>query len=261
MAPPNWLAATTADSRDPGRRRVCNASGVIRATLLRSLTAAVLPVVLTGCFKIDMDLDISENETVDGEIILAVSDELAEATGQSRAELVEQFEADVMRDAPDGVTQQPYSSEGLAGTRLILDNVAVDEFSPADETLSIVHEGDQYVVDGGFDPAAVGDLGALSEEAVANTMDVRVAITFPGDVIEHNGELDGRTVTWVPTSTEAIDIHARAEDSAGRASALPLVVAAVVIVGAAASLVLRRRRDSEPSEEPTASEAVEPPTD
>ena len=229
--------------------------------MARPLAAAALLVVLTGCFKIDMDLDISEDETVDGEIILAVSDELAEATGQSREELVEQFEADVMRDAPDGVTQQPYSSEGLAGTRLILADVAVDEFSPADETLSILHEGDQYVVDGAFDPAAVGDLGALSEEAVANTVDVRVAITFPGDVIEHNGELDGRTVTWVPTSTKAIDIHARAEDSAESVSALPLVVAALAIAGVVIFLAVRRRRDSGPAEEPIAGNAAEPMTD
>jgi hypothetical protein len=38
-----------------------DASGVTRTTLIRPLAAAALLVALTGCFKIDMDLDISEN--------------------------------------------------------------------------------------------------------------------------------------------------------------------------------------------------------
>jgi hypothetical protein len=50
-----------------------------------------------------------------------------------------------------------------------------------------VHEGDHYVVNGMFDLAAVGDLGELS---------------FPGRVVDHNGELDGQPVIdrWLDRS-------------------------------------------------------------
>jgi hypothetical protein len=78
---------------------MCHPFGV---TARRALAAAALLVVLTGCLKIDMTLDVNENASVDGEIIFAVSQELAQLTGRSRDELVEQFQADVMRDAPAG---------------------------------------------------------------------------------------------------------------------------------------------------------------
>ena len=34
-----------------------------------------------------------------------------------------------------------------------------------------------------------------------DTAELRVAITFPGEVLETNGQVDGTTVTWVPVST------------------------------------------------------------
>ena len=186
-------------------------------TAPRALAAAALLVVLTGCFKIDMTLDVNEDESVDGRIILAVTEELAQLTGQTREEIVEQFEADVMRAAPAGVTHEPYWAEGLQGTQLNLDGVRLAELDL--QFLSIEHEDDQYVVDGRFDPRAVSGLGELSAseqeafEGIADSMDVRVAITFPGEVIDHNGELDGRTVTWTrrarkqPRSTLAPRTH------------------------------------------------------
>ena len=206
--------------------------------------------VLTGCYKIDLTLEINEDASVDGEIIFAVSEELAQLTGQSRSELIEQFQADLLRDAPEGVSQQPYQDDGLAGTRLILDDVALDDFDPADGTLTITHEGDHYLVDGRFDPRAVGELDELSAsqrealEGVAETAQIRLAVTFPGRVIDHNGQLDGRTVIWSPTGTDPVEIHARAEDSAPDSFVGP-TIAALLILGAVAVLALQLRRTSQ----------------
>jgi hypothetical protein len=141
-----------------------------------------------------MTLDVNEDESVDGRIILAVTEELAQLTGQTREEIVEQFEVDVMRAAPAGVTHEPYQAEGLQGTQLNLDGVRLAELDL--QFLSIGHEDDHYVVDGRFDPGAVSSLGELSGseqeafEGIADSMDVRVAITFPGEVIEF---VTGRT--------------------------------------------------------------------
>jgi hypothetical protein len=112
--------------------------------VFRLLPGAALNVVLTGCLRIDVDLNIAESESIDGEIVLAVSEELAQVTGQSRDELIAQFETNVMRNAPEGVTKESYRDGELEGTRLTLDAVPVAAFNPADETLSIVHEGDHY---------------------------------------------------------------------------------------------------------------------
>jgi hypothetical protein len=232
--------------------------------VFRLLPGAALNVVLTGCLRIDVDLNIPESESIDGEIVLAVSEELAQVTGQSRDELIAQFETNVMRNAPEGVTKESYRDGELEGTRLTLDAVPVAAFNPADETLSIVHEGDHYIVNGKFDLAALtGELSETEQQAlegVADAMDVRVAITFPGRVLDHNGELDGQTVSWVPTGVEAIEIHARAEDSAlaedtprpedstpARSFAGP-AVAALLIVSVVVVLTLLRRRSNQPRE-------------
>jgi hypothetical protein len=130
--------------------------------------------------------------------------------------------------------------------------------------VSIEHEGDHYVVDGRFDPRAVSGLGELSEseqgafEGIADTMNVRVAITFPGEVIDHNGQLDGRTVTWTPSGTQAVEIHARAADSPPQNSSLAgPVIAALLILGAVAVLALGARRSQRRRADPPRSGVVE----
>jgi hypothetical protein len=131
-----------------------------------------------------------------------------------------------------------------------------------------VHEGDEYQVNGVLDMTGAEELGDLSGEdqelidGFADSMDVRVAITFPGDVIEHNGELEGRTVTWTPEFGEALDIQARAEDSGG--SSFPWwivgVVAALVALAVLVLLLALRRRSggSTASPEPVPTAADEP---
>jgi len=221
--------------------------------VLHVLGIAALATALAGCLKVDMSLEINDDDSIDGHVIMAFSDEVAELTGQDPETLAQQFEDEVMDDAPEGVTQEPYEDDEFQGTRLVLDGVALDEFDVSDdETLSIVHEGDEYRVNGVLDMTgaeAFGDLSGEEQELIgrfADSMDVRVAITFPGDVIEHNGELEGRTVTWTPEFGETLDVQARAEDTAG--SSFPWwivgVGAALVAVAAMVLLALRRRPDA-----------------
>lgn len=47
------------------------------------------------------------------------------------------------------------------------------------------------------DAGAGVDAGELAEAFAAITFDARISVTFPGQVLEHNGQLRGQTVTWV----------------------------------------------------------------
>jgi hypothetical protein len=240
-----------------------------RKGVLHVLGVAALATALAGCLKVDMSLEINDDESIDGHVIMAVSDEFAQLTGQDPETLAQQFEDDVMEDAPEGVTQEPYEDDEFQGTRLVLDGVALEEFNVSDdETLSIVHEGDEYQVNGVLDMTGAEELGDLSGEeqelidGFADSMDVRVAITFPGDVIEHNGELEGRTVTWTPEFGETLDIQARAEDSAGSSFPWWIVGVGAALVAVAAMvllLALRRRPDATAAAaEPVLTAADEP---
>jgi hypothetical protein len=223
-----------------------------RSRALRALAAVALGAALTGCMKIDMSLDINEDETVDGHVIIGITEELAALSGEDPEDLVEEMRADLLEDAPEGVTEEPYEDDEFQGSRMVMDGVPLEEFDfDDDETLSIVHEDGEYRVSGVLDLTGAEEFGELSEEEQrlldvgGASMEVRVAITFPGDVIEHNGELDGRTVTWEPEFGESVDIEALADDSGG--SSFPWLVAGVVtgvlVIGALALLLLLRRRE------------------
>ena len=73
----------------------------------------------------------------------------------------------------------------------------------------------------GFDPAEMEGLF---------TYDARIRVTFPGEVIEHNGELEENTVTWSfddPTSMAGAELFAEARKGSGS----PVVAIVGVLLG------------------------------
>ncbi|MGH8774768.1 MAG: LppM family (lipo)protein [Jiangellaceae bacterium] len=241
-----------------------------RTGALRALGAVALAAVLTGCLKLDMSLDVQDDETVDGHVIIGIDRGLADLSGADPGSISDELQGDVMEDAPKGVTAEPYEDDDYIGTRMVFEAVALDELDLGEgDDISIVHEGDEYVLSGTFDLSDSGDFGDLGEdedflEGFAGSMDVQLNVTFPGEVIDHNGELDGRTVTWTPEVGERLELQARSQDSGG--SSFPWLIVAVlaglVAIGAAAVLVLRGRGATAAGEpeavDPFASPVVEP---
>ena len=92
-----------------------------------------------------------------------------------------------------------------------------------------------------------GDLEGFDPEQVEGllTYDARIRVTFPGEVIEHNGELVENTVTWAfddPASMAGAELFAEAKK--GSSSVVLYLVAAVLGLGVIALVVwqvLRRR--------------------
>jgi hypothetical protein len=182
------------------------------ATLLAGLT-----LLLAGCLKLDMALTISPDDTVDGEMVFAVNKELLELTGQSVGDLLDG--AAVPDDVP-GATQEPYEDDRFVGTRVLFEDVALEDMQEGSDpdALSIQRTGDTYEVSGVMDLTA--DDAALEgnpfEDQFTETFDtaeLRIAITFPGEVLETNGQVDGTTVTWEPVFGERTELQAVASAS------------------------------------------------
>ena len=85
-------------------------------------------------------------------------------------------------------------------------------------------------------------------------MDVRSIEAVP-PVVEHNGTLEGTTVTWTPKAGENLVMKAKAKATGGEAGVLGLsssssstplliglVIAALLLVGGLVALLLRRGR-------------------
>jgi hypothetical protein len=77
-----------------------------------------------------------------------------------------------------------------------------------------VRQGDVFVVSGVLDMSgalsgATGGIGATGQELL-DSAEIRITMTFPGDVQEATGTIDGNSVTWAPEFGERLEISATA---------------------------------------------------
>lgn len=233
---------------------------------------AALALVLTGCIKLNMDLVINSDDTVSGVVQFGVQKELLELTGQSAEDLL--GDAPLPSDAP-GVTTEPFEDDEFAGQQFNFESVPIAQFNqsqvtgatgltgvPATDTLTITHQGDTFVVTGVLDLSG-GDLAGATNPfggtgaELLESAEIRVSITFPGDVIEATGgQIEGNTVTYRPQFGDRLEINATGSaiddgdaeaaaggDDGGSNLLLILIIAAVVVVLAVVLfLILRNRR-------------------
>ncbi len=216
--------------------------------------ASVLALGLAGCIKMDMQLELQPDDTVDGSMVFAVSSALVEMSGQDPQDMVDEMQQDIL-DSDQDMRTEPYDDGEFVGTTTYFDGAALDTFGAGDEeSMQIVREGDEFVVTGVMDmtEAAGGeDLGMAA--GMMEGMDIRIAVTFPGAVADHNGTLEGNTVSWEPTVGERLEMNARGSAVAGGGSSslpLPLLIGggvlALLVIGGVLFAVLRNR-SSEPA--------------
>jgi len=224
-----------------------------------------LVVLMTGCIKLNMNLGINSDDTVSGTVEFGVQKELLELTGQNVEDLLG-TDAPIPSEAP-GVTVEPFDDGEFAGQQFIFESVPIAEFNSggivggsgatgisgvtgAGDTLNIAHQGDTFVVTGVLDlsaglSGATGPFGGTGGAQFFESADIKIAITFPGAVIEApGGQIDGNTVTYVPEFGDRLEINATgsavdngeaADVVGGSDSFLPLVL---IIAGVALVLLI-----------------------
>jgi hypothetical protein len=237
-----------------------------------------LVFLMTGCIKLNMNLGINSDNTVSGTVEFGVQKELLDLTGQNVEDLLGS-DAPFPSNAP-GVTVEPFDDGEFAGQQFIFEDVPIEEFNSggivgasgatgvsgatsgagAGDTLQIARQGDTFVVTGLLDLSSglsgvTGPLGGTGGTQFFESADIKIAITFPGEVLQApGGEIDGNTVTYVPEFGERLEINATgsavdngeaADVVGGSDSFLPLIliIAGVVLVLLiVVFLVVRSRR-------------------
>jgi len=220
-------------------------------TVGRIAGLGILALLLSACLKLDMDLQVSENNTVNGSIIFGVDKQLIELTGGS----IEDFlgtDSPLPSDA-EGVATEPFEDDEFIGQRFVFDSVPLETLSSGTpDELRITREGDSFTVTGALDlssglTGATGATGFPGAEQFLQGADLRVRITFPGPVTDTNGEVDGNTVTWVPVVGERLELRATASaiPSGGDSNLTMLLIIAAVIVALAVviGIVVAQRRN------------------
>jgi hypothetical protein len=237
----------------------------MRTTIRRSarlLGIAAMAVLLSGCLKLDQALTLNEDDTVDGEVVFAFDKGLLEMSGASADDFMEQT-TEGEGPLPEGVEfeTEPYEDDDYVGQKFTFEGAPLSAFSEAEGSdLSITREGDTFVVTGALDASSedLDPTGTPGAEEILGSFDVRIAITFPGEVEEATGEIDGNTVTWTPELGETTEISARGSAVAsggGGGSAVTWIVipAVLLLLGGIVVLavVLGRKK-------PSATEGAEP---
>ncbi|MDQ4107220.1 MAG: hypothetical protein M3138_00225 [Actinomycetota bacterium] len=222
-------------------------------TLGRILCSGALALLLTGCFKVNMDVEVSPENTVSGSAIIAVDESLLELSGQSADQLFREMD---LSDLPAGATSERYEEDGFIGQEITFEEMPLETFTQnnalsgsgasagAGEELNIARRGDEFHVTGAFDMTGAEFTGTQIPEQFLESFEFRISITFPGEVRSATGEIDGNTVTWEPQIGENTPVEAVASALPSESSPLLmilLVAAGALVLGAIAFLLTHRK--------------------
>jgi len=232
----------------------------------RTIALCVLVLLMTGCIKVDLNMELHGDNTVSGTMVFAVSRDLLALTGSSADDLLGQITASA-GPLPSGVQFQEsaYAGDKFEGKTYTFHDVPIDAFSQGTtgETISIKRVGDTFQVNGEIDltPAATGQLQPGAAQ-LAKDMELRVAITFPGPVSQQSGgTISGNTVTWTPAFGEKTEIQATgsAIGSGGNGPTMWILLGlAILLVVVVALVLVRSRRSRVPPEAGTETAATPP---
>jgi hypothetical protein len=213
-----WQSERVTETRTPRR-------SLTRIT--RAAVTALLIVAATGCLKVDMDLTV-EGETASGHMLIAIDRVVAQTFGMGPEDLLENAGEEDFSTL-EGVSTLPFEDDDWIGAEYAFNRVSLDDLNAlagTDEEFPRIEydaQADTYefsmVMDmSDFAPDEVDENGAfpgLDPTALLEQMEVRISITFPGAVIEHNGQVTGTTVTWEPVIGERTEMRAVASASGG----------------------------------------------
>ena len=77
------------------------------------------------CFKVNMDVEVTPENTVSGTAIIAVDESLLELSGQSADQLFQDMD---LSDLPAGASVDPYEEDGFVGQQITFDEVSLEDF-------------------------------------------------------------------------------------------------------------------------------------
>lgn len=223
-----------------------------RRAAIRVLLLGALTFLLTGCLKLTMDLDVAADDTVSGTAVFAFDKDILELAGGSFDDALG-GESIVPSDV-EGVSVEPYEDDRFTGQEITLDAVSLEDFNQdaaGEDSLEIVREGETFRVTGVLD-LAMDDVPTegvpFDPQEMFEGADIRISLSFPGEIRSSNGEIDGNTVTWTPVVGERTELDAVASAVGGSDTNLLWIVVAVLAVGAiAAAVVVSSRRKPAPA--------------
>lgn len=195
---------------------------IARAAALSLLAA----VALSGCVRYTVDLTLETDNTASGTVVTAIQSGIGEQLGaeSDQAALNDLFAGSPFDVDSGTFTASDYAEDGYIGKQYAFDGLGIDQFGAFADLFSIERVGDEFIVSSESAPTPDSGVDQMPPGAEAS-----LSITFPGEVVDHNGTLEDKTVTWnLFTQNEPISATAGAT-SDGRFPVWLVIAAAVIL--------------------------------
>jgi len=170
-------------------------------------------LVLSGCMRTNVNLELFENDTASMVMGMAIQDSALEPFGISPEAFWAEVSGDLntedlQRDIP-GATVDPFPEEGWTGMQINIPAVPFDELTATDDVgvsgLTVERVGDSFEISAALGQAdqiaeieatAADSGGLIDAEQMLSTMDLSFTLTCPGPIQVTNGQASGNQVTW-----------------------------------------------------------------
>ncbi|MFF5180880.1 LppM family (lipo)protein [Micromonospora sp. NPDC000316] len=233
-------------------------SRVNRGKALRVAVCLLLLAALSGCMRLNIGLTVNADDTVDGQLLLAAPKNLLRIQNRNIPAAFAQLRQNIPALPPGEET--PYEDSELFGTQINYRRAPLAGFDS--ESVKLVRDDNFYRFTLSLDPKKYGGKIAQQDpkqqEEFLRLMSFEISVTFPGSVIDTNGTVNGRSVTWKVDSNQGKpgELQAVAE-APPRPSVTPVAAAEkgglpwllivgglllVLVLAAVGVLLLRRRR-------------------
>ena len=227
--------------------------------------------------QLNLGLTVNTDDTVSGQLLLTAQKSVLKQRNPDVAAAFAELRQNIPT-LPVG-TESRYEDATSYGIQIAYRKTPLSQFTS--ESVNLVRDGDLYRFSLPLDPKKYGGKVAeqdpRNQQAFMTLMAFEISVTFPGRVLDSNGTVNGRSVSWqvVANQPKPAELRAVAEapptPSASAVAAvtgggsfpwLPVVGGAVglLVVAAVVVVLLRRRSRGGPAGAPAASPTTPAPT-
>lgn len=242
--------------------------------LLKFFVMVMMVITLTGCMKLNMNVEVQSDLTTKMNMELLMEESLLSAQGEDPDEAIKQMQEEILsedelKDAKvtpiektiDGSQWKGISIEGTTNPEsddsLTVKKETVDGKEQITLTLPMDNMSDE------MDPSSLTSMGYSVDQMKKLGMEMNVTIKMPGKATTNVGTADGDTVTVdlleMMVKGTSQDIVVTSEVSNGSNLTMILVIVAVVIVIAGAFIFMKKKK--KPTEEVIETSVEEPVVD
>lgn len=191
-----------------------------RRGLAGGVLVGLLVPLLSGCLRYQVDVVAELDDTVSGTIVQAFDaqatawltgfDEPGDGGSGPLADMESNFAAARELASSGTFEVEPYDEDGFTGFRARFADLPAEDLGPIfeilsgddasgapDATMVLRREADRYVFEAvDRSGGEASEAGSALGRALFRDSDLRISVTFPGPVLDTDGEVAGSTVTW-----------------------------------------------------------------